>query len=145
MAGVPVARQNRCIMLRYIPTVIAALVVAAQFSIPAAQAAASDYTIVPVETTYPFGSGAVLELRLTDTRTGALVEGAIIYATRLDMAPDGMETMTSPVIALPAEEPGLYRFSTDLTMDGNWRFSVAAKVQGEAETVQAQIVIEVQP
>jgi hypothetical protein len=30
-------------------------------------------------------------------------------------------------------------------MDGNWRFSVAAKVQGEPETVQAQIVLEVLP
>ncbi len=145
MAGVSVARQNRRIMPRYIPSVLAALVVATQLSVPAAQAAASDYDLVLVETIYPFGNGAVLELRLTDTRTNAPIEGAIIFATRLDMEPEGMETMTSSVIALPAEEPGLYRFSTDLMMDGNWRFSVAAKVQGEAETVQAQIVIEVQP
>lgn len=116
MAGVPVARQNRRIMLRYIPTFLATLVVATQLSVPIAQAAASDYNLVLVETTYPFGDGAVLELRLIDTRTNA-----------------------------PGEEPGLYRFSADLTMDGNWRFSVAAKVQGEPETVQAQIVLEVLP
>ncbi|KMK64264.1 hypothetical protein DSM14862_04417 (plasmid) [Sulfitobacter indolifex] len=145
MAGVPVARQNRRIMLRYIPTFLATLVVATQLSVPIAQAAASDYNLVLVETTYPFGDGAVLELRLIDTRTNAPVEGAVIFATRLDMEPDGMETMTSTVLALPGEEPGLYRFSADLTMDGNWRFSVAAKVQGEPETVQAQIVLEVLP
>lgn len=110
-----------------------------------AQAAASDYNLVLIETTYPFGDGAVLELRLIDTRTNAPVEGAVIFATRLDMEPDGMETMTSTVVALPGKEPGLYRFSADLTMDGNWRFSVAAKVQGEPETVQAQIVLEVLP
>jgi len=34
--------------------------------------------------------------------------------------------------------------ATDLSMEGNWQISVAAKVQGEAETVQARIVIEVQ-
>lgn len=145
MAGVPVARQNRRIMLRYIPTFLATLVVATQLSVPIAQAAASDYNLVLVETTYPFGDGAVLELRLIDTRTNAPVEGAVIFATRLDMEPDGMETMTSTVLALPGEEPGLYGFSADLTMDGNWRFSVAAKVQGEPETVQAQIVLEVLP
>jgi len=132
-------------MLRYIPTFLATLVVATQLSVPIAQAAASDYNLVLVETTYPFGDGAVLELRLIDTRTNAPVEGAVIFATRLDMEPDGMETMTSTVLALPGEEPGLYRFFADLTMDGNWRFSVAAKVQGEPETVQAQIVLEVLP
>ncbi|MCF7701947.1 FixH family protein [Loktanella sp. M215] len=78
-------------------------------------------------------------------RTDTPVDSAVIFATRLDMEPDGMETMTTPVVAVPTGEPGQYRFSADLTMDGNWRFSVAAKVQGEAETVQAQIVIEVQP
>ena len=145
IAGVPVARQNRRIMPLHIPRVVAALVVATQLSVPMAQAAASDYNLVLVETTYPFGDGAVLELRLIDTRTNAPVEGAVIFATRLDMEPDGMATMTSTVLALPGDEPGLYRFSADLTMDGNWRFSVAAKVQGEPETVQAQIVLEVLP
>ena len=56
-----------------------------------------------------------------------------------------MATMTSPVEVLPSTEPGLYRFSTDLVMAGNWRFSIAAKVQGEAETVEAEIVILAQP
>ncbi len=125
--------------------VLAALVVATALSVRMAQAAASDYSLVLVETIYPFCSGALLDLRLTDMRTDTPVEGAVIFASRLDMEPDGMETMTTPVVAVPTEEPGQYRFSADLTMDGNWRFSVAAKVQGEAETVQAQIVIEVQP
>lgn len=145
MVGVHIVLHNRRIMPRYIPTVLATLVVATQLSVPMAQAAASDYNLVLVETTYPFGDGAVLELRLIDTRTNAPVEGAVIFATRLDMEPDGMETMTSTVLVLAGKEPGLYCFSADLTMDGNWRFSVAAKVQGEAETVQAQIVIEVLP
>ena len=99
MVGVPVARQYRRIMPRYIHSALAALVVAAQLSVPVAQAAASDYILVLVETTYAFGDDAVLEVRLIDTRTNAPVEGAVIFATRLDMAPDGMETMTSPVLA----------------------------------------------
>lgn len=126
--------------------VLAAIMVVAQLSLPAtARAAASDYVLAIVETTYPFGDNAVLEVLLTDVRTGRPVDGAILFATRLDMAPEGMEAMTSPVAVLPSEAPGQYRFTTDLTMEGNWQFSVAAKVQGEAETVQARFVIEVQP
>jgi len=56
-----------------------------------------------------------------------------------------METMTSPVTALPAVGPGTYLFSTDLTMAGGWRFSVAAKVQGEPETVSAELELRAEP
>jgi hypothetical protein len=48
-------------------------------------------------------------------------------------------------MVLPSTEPGLHRFSTDLVMGGNWRFSIAAKVQGELESIEAQIVIKAQP
>jgi len=108
-------------------------------------AGANDYRFDLVATDHRVGSGAILEVRLTDLRTGAAVEGAVIYATRMDMAPDGMATMTSPVTAIPTEEPGTYRFTTDLTMAGGWRFSVAAKVQGEAETVSAEIELRAAP
>ncbi|TGD41313.1 hypothetical protein EEB11_19040 [Pseudotabrizicola sediminis] len=110
-----------------------------------AVAGADDFRFDLVSTDHRVGSGAVVELRLTDLRTGAAVEGAVIYATRMDMAPDGMATMTSPVTAMPTEEPGIYRFATDLTMAGGWRFSVAAKVQGEPETVSAEIELRAEP
>lgn len=106
---------------------------------------ADDYRFELVSAGHRVGSGAILELRLTDIRTGAAVEGAVIYATRMDMAPDGMETMTSPVTVMPADVPGNYRFTTDLTMAGSWRFSVAAKLQGELETVLAEIELQAAP
>ncbi len=87
----------------------------------------------------------MIELMLTDLRTGQPVADAVIYATRMDMAPDGMATMTAPVTAMPGEIPGRYRFATDLTMAGGWRFSVAAKVQGEPETVTAELELRAAP
>ena len=108
-------------------------------------AGADDYRFEIVSTDHRVGSGVTIELRLTDLRTGQPVEDAVIYATRMDMAPDGMEMMTSPVTALPAEGPGTYLFSTDLTMAGGWRFSVAAKVQGEPETVKAELELRAEP
>lgn len=107
--------------------------------------AATDYTLELVPTAHSVGTGAIVTLRLTDLRSGVPVDRAVIFAMRMDMAPDGMATMTAPVTLLPTEAPGRYRFQTDFVMAGNWQLSVAAKVQGEAETVAAQIVISVQP
>lgn len=108
-----------------------------------AWAGANDYRFELVSTDHRVGAGALIELLLTDLRTGQPVEDAVIYATRMDMAPDGMATMTSPVTALSATGPGRYRFATDITMAGGWRFSVAAKIQGEAETVTAALDLRV--
>ena len=123
----------------------AAFAVAATLAAPTAFAGARDYALDLVETTRPVGAGAILTVRLTDLRTRTPVADAVIFATRMDMAPDGMQTMTAPVTALPTEAPGLYRFATDLTMAGNWRFSVAAKLQGEAETIKAELTLQAQP
>ena len=118
--------------------IAASLAIAAQTAL----AGAKDFALELVETTRPVGAGAILTVRLTDLRNGTPVEGAVIFATRMDMAPDGMETMTTPVTLLPTEAPGLYRFASDLTMAGNWRFSVAVKVQGEAETLEAELLLQ---
>ena len=40
---------------------------------------------------------------------------------------------------VPSNEPGVYSFKTDLSMAGRWLLSIAAKVQGEAETVVGKI------
>jgi hypothetical protein len=111
----------------------------------AAKAAPEDYEFQLVENEIKEGKGAVVAVKLVDKRTGGQVENAVIFTTRMDMAPDGMEAMTSPVEALPSEQPGIYRFKTDLIMAGGWRFSIAAKVQGEAETVKRRLEFKAVP
>lgn len=86
--------------------------------------------------------GAVITVRLVNKRTGQLVPGAVIFAKRIDMAPDGMETMAEPIEALESPTPGQYRFRTTLTMDGNWQLSLAAKIQGEPGTLVSKLVLE---
>jgi hypothetical protein len=66
----------------------------------------------------------------------------VIIRTRVDMAPDGMADMQSPVSPLPAGEPGVYAFKTDLPMAGRYQLSIAAKVQGEPETVTGKVVVK---
>ncbi len=110
-----------------------------------AYAAATDYRFELVEREIAEGPEAIVAVRLIDERTREPVRGAIIFATRLDMAPEGMETMTAAVEAVPSTEPGVYRFKTNLGMEGGWRFRLAAKLQGEAETVQGELVLKAIP
>ena len=59
-----------------------------------AWAGAADYEFQLVESTIKEGDGAVVAVRLLDKRTAQSVQNAVIFATRMDMAPDGMEAMT---------------------------------------------------
>jgi hypothetical protein len=85
---------------------------------------------------------AILDVRLLDKRTAKPVADAVIFAKRIDMAPDSMEEMTSKIEQLPSPEPGIYRFKTKLTMAGGWRLSLGAKVQGETGTVENKLVLK---
>jgi hypothetical protein len=84
---------------------------------------------------------ALLRVRLVDQESGASLPEAIIFARRLDMAPEGMPTMTTPLE--PTATPGEFR--TDLTMEGLWQLSLAAKVQGETGTVANKLVFKAVP
>lgn len=88
---------------------------------------------------------AVLTVRLVHKPTGKSVSDAVVFARRLDMAPAGMPTMTAELEPQPATERGVYRFKTDLTMAGEWRLSLAAKVQGETGTVRDQLEFKAVP
>ncbi len=108
----------------------------------AALAGANDYAFELVTAEFKKGDDVTVAVRLVHKPTGKPVADAVIVRTRIDMAPEGMADMASPVSPLPGSEPGLYAFKTDLPMAGRYLFSVAAKVQGEPETVVAKIILK---
>jgi len=114
-------------------------------TLSAARADIADYEFRLVQADVKQGDGAVVAVRLVDKRSGAAVPDAVIFATRIDMAPDGMPTMTAPIEALPPTEPGVYRFKTNLMMAGGWRLSLAAKLQGETGTLENKLVLRAVP
>ena len=61
------------------------------------------------------------------------------------MGPDGMEAMTTPVEKVPGGEPGVYHFKAKLSMEGSWAFSLAAKAQGEPDSVKGKLVLKAVP
>jgi hypothetical protein len=111
------------------------------FAIPAF-AGASDYEFQSVATETKKGDDVVVAVRLVHKLTGKPVEGVVIIRTRIDMSPDKMADMVSPVAAVDAKEPGTYAFKTDLPMAGRYLFSLAAKVQGEPETVTGKVILK---
>ena len=123
-------------------TVVAALLgVALSTSALPALADVDDYRFQLVQEAAKVGD-AVLAVRLLDKRTGKPVTDAVIFARRLDMAPDAMEEMATKVEQVPSTEPGIYRFKARLGMQGRWRLSLAAKVQGETGTVEDKLIVQ---
>jgi hypothetical protein len=103
-------------------------------------AGADDYLFEPVNTQVKKGDDVVVSVRLKHRPTGKVVTDAVIVQTRIDMAPEGMAEMASPLTAVTSTEPGVYSFKTDLPMEGQWLLSIAAKAQGEPETVVGKIM-----
>jgi hypothetical protein len=124
-------------------TILAGALIALGMSLSApALAGSKDYVFEPVEAVVKQGHDAVVAVRLVHKPSGKPVEGAVLVSTRIDMAPDGMPTMASPLTPLPKQEPGVYAFRTRLSMEGRWLLSIAAKVQGEPETVTGKITFK---
>ena len=111
----------------------------------AALADMKDYEFQLVQNEMKKGDGAIVAVRLVNKKSGQLVPGAVIFAKRIDMAPEAMQDMTAPLEPLPTTEPGVYRFTTNLMMEGRWRLSLGAKVQGEEGTVASQLVLKAVP
>ena len=109
------------------------------------QAGGQDYEFQLVTQEFKAGPPAEIAVRLVHKPDGKPVPGAVIFSTRLDMGPDGMEVTTTPVEKLSGSDPGVYRFKAKLSMEGSWAFSLAAKVQGEPDSVKGKLVLKAVP
>jgi len=121
-------------------SIFAAVALLAAISLSgAAFGGANDYVFEPMKAEVKKGDDVVVSVRLKHKATGKPVTDAVIVQTRIDMSPDAMGEMASPLTPVPSNEPGVYSFKTDLSMQGRWLLSIAAKVQGEPETVVGKI------
>jgi hypothetical protein len=109
-----------------------------------ARADIKDYEFRLVEPTVAVGKDKIVTVQLVNKKTGKPVPDAVIFATRLDMAPEGMPEMATRIAREPGGEPGSYRFKATVGMEGKWQLSLGAKVQGETGTVESKLVITAQ-
>jgi hypothetical protein len=123
----------------------ASIIVAMTGPITAARADIKDYEFQLVDQTIQAGPDKIITVRLMNTKTGKPVPDAVIFATRLDMAPDGMQEMATKIAPMPGGEPGSYKFKATFGMAGRWQLSLGAKVQGETGTVENKLVLKATP
>jgi hypothetical protein len=110
----------------------------------AAQADVKDYEFQLIDQEVKQGD-AVIAVKLVHKPSGRAVPDAVIFAKRIDMGPEAMEAMTAPLEVVSSTEPGVYRFKTNLTMEGQWALSLGAKVQGETGTVESKLIVKAVP
>ncbi len=127
---------------RYARAFLAALITLA-ITGSIARADIKDYEFQLIDQTIKKGD-AIISVRLVHKPDGKPVPDAVIFATRLDMAPDGMQEMATRITPMPSTEPGVYRFKATVTMQGRWQLSLGAKVQGETGTVENKLVLTAQ-
>ena len=110
-----------------------------------ARADIKDYTFELIDQTVKAGTTeSIITVRLVNTKTGTPVPDAVVFATRLDMAADGMPEMATKIAPVPGAEPGTYRFKATFGMAGRWQLSLGAKIQGETGAVDSKLVITAQ-
>ena len=103
-----------------------------------AHAAATDYRFELVGKPQLSGQKDTVQIRLVHVSGGKPVPDAVIFESKADMGPASMATMTGPVTPMPAKG-GVYSFVVDPEMAGTWALHLAAKVQGEPETVRGTV------
>src|ERR1700723_997377 len=102
---------------RYPRALRAALIgLAMTASVTVARADIKDYKFELVDQTVQAGPDKVITVRLMNSKTGKPVPDAVIFATRLDMSPDGMQEMATKIAPVPGGELGTYRFKASFGM-----------------------------
>ena len=121
--------------------IAAALALAAAFSSLSVSswAAASDYKFELVSATSAGAGKNTVAVRLVHIADGKPVADAVIIESNTDMGPSGMAEMPGKVMAPKTDNDGIYQFETQNGMAGKWALAIAAKVQGETETVKGTV------
>ena len=106
-------------------------------------AGAADYRFEVAGQPVRSGRATTVKIRLVHLPDGKPVPGAVIFQTRFDMGPEGMESMTAPAKLARSNDANLYQLELEPQMGGRWQLSLSAKVQGETETVSGTVPITI--
>jgi hypothetical protein len=88
------------------------------------------------------GGKSTVSVRVVQVPDNKPLKDAVIFESKADMSPMAMPTMTAPIKPVPPARDGIYRFEVEPGMAGTWAITLAAKVQGEAETVRGTVTAD---
>jgi hypothetical protein len=107
-------------------------------------AAPQDYQFELVGRPVRVGDTIRLGVRLVRVRGGEAVAGATIVPVDFNRSPENAAA-SSPVMVVPAREPGVQLLEVKPEMSGRWELVLTARVPDEPEPVTGRLVLTVPP
>lgn len=104
-----------------------------------AWAGAQDYRFEAVQPHVAVSPQTEVAVRLVHVPTGKPVTDAIMLPARAEMPMADTDPMVGKVSGGKPDGAGAYGFTADFNMTGTWFLKLAAKVQGEADTVTGSV------
>ena len=87
-----------------------------------------------------------ISVRIVRSSDNQQAMSAGIISVRLDMGPENMASMTTPVREIPNTAPGVYTFSFDDNMvwteRAKWALTITAKVKSESKPVTGSVIFQ---
>ena len=122
-----------------IAVLVAVVATVGIWSVAGAQSQAYKFEAVPDEISV--GEGVRIEVRLLDPDGKPVPsENVDIVSTRLDMGPEGMAMMDTPLTPLPAGSADVLAFETKIAMAGRWALAIEVRVDGVPEPVKGVVI-----
>lgn len=122
-------------------TAVLAAVVAAAGVWSVAGARSQAYKFEAVSEKIPVGERVRIEIRLLDPSGSPVPVGNVeIVSSRLDMSPDGMAAMATPLTPVPAGAPGVLAFEAKIAMAGRWALGIVAEAGDAADPVEGEVI-----
>jgi Cu(I)/Ag(I) efflux system membrane fusion protein len=122
-----------------IAVLVAVAAAAGIWSVTGAQSQAYKFDTVSDEISV--GEGVRIEVRLLDPSGKPVPAGVIdIVSTRLDMGPDGMAMMDTPLTPVPVDSADVMAFETKIVMAGRWALTIEVEVDGVPAPVKGVVI-----
>lgn len=108
-------------------------------------AACTPRTTYRLEVTRPeilVGAGSRIEVRVLDA-TGKPVpaQSITVRSVRLDMGPDGMAAMDTPLSQITGSTPDVLGLEGEITMAGRWALTISVSIAGVKEPIAEKIIL----
>lgn len=92
--------------------------------------AAEHFSLSATSTELPAENAVRFDVRVLDGAGQPILSTVNPTALRLDMGPDGMAGMTTRIVAVSTDTPGLITLEADFVMAGRWALTLTATVDG---------------
>jgi Cu(I)/Ag(I) efflux system membrane fusion protein len=94
-----------------------------------------------VNSTIPVNQDTRIDVRLVDAGGKPSSQAITVVSSRIDMGPEGMQTMTVPLRPVAASESGTVSFETKLPMAGRWALTFSATVSGDTQPLSGNVIL----